>query len=512
MVAIENPEYSRPFDVHIWSDHPEVNQVVDIVWESFPSEVQLELMPTANKKPKSSAKRQMKVVLLDLYVAWKLDPKLNIAIGMGKDYYKAKSRYNELHISSKTPQIVHTLAASGWLDTAKGFYNRVTPSYSKATRIRASEALQKVFEQAGFGVEDIGSQEERECIILKQKEGGESKSIEYEDTELTIAMRQEVRAYTDMLNRHFIDLRSLTTPYIEVKSDKNPQRIPVTQGKHFIRRVFLRGDTSFKCGGRYYGGFWQNIPESKRKAQAKGNSKIEDYRTDIMIDGEATNELDYSNLHIAILAAEAGVDLGDDAYGFAEQLHSDIPRDQQRAFVKAVILAAINARDDKAVRGAVGDKRKGSQFEFSVTSAMVDAVLTAFRERYPGLSDNLGSDAGIRLMNIDSNIASLIVKEFVAIDEPILVVHDSFIVRESQREFLREKMAWATEQVVGQPIKFTVEQSYRTPESIADIPLRGPGAEQGAKLYAEYQLERRSGCIQYHNRLHEWWKQRDNSA
>ncbi|AXI47954.1 hypothetical protein C1J03_19265 [Sulfitobacter sp. SK012] len=30
---IENPWYSRTIDVHTWSDHPEVAQFVDRVWE-----------------------------------------------------------------------------------------------------------------------------------------------------------------------------------------------------------------------------------------------------------------------------------------------------------------------------------------------------------------------------------------------------------------------------------------------------------------------------------------------
>ena len=40
MEEIEDPWHSRPIDVHRWSDHPEVVQFVDRVWDDYlPKEV-----------------------------------------------------------------------------------------------------------------------------------------------------------------------------------------------------------------------------------------------------------------------------------------------------------------------------------------------------------------------------------------------------------------------------------------------------------------------------------------
>jgi hypothetical protein len=40
MTEIEDPWHSRPIDVHKWSDHPEVVQFVDRVWDEYlPEEV-----------------------------------------------------------------------------------------------------------------------------------------------------------------------------------------------------------------------------------------------------------------------------------------------------------------------------------------------------------------------------------------------------------------------------------------------------------------------------------------
>ena len=78
--------YSRPLDVHRWSDHPEVNSFVDKIYSSLPS-------LSGNKQIR---KKHLKVLLLDLYVAWSTDPDLKMAISRDNNAYKAKSRYNEL--------------------------------------------------------------------------------------------------------------------------------------------------------------------------------------------------------------------------------------------------------------------------------------------------------------------------------------------------------------------------------------------------------------------------------
>ena len=69
---------SRPLDVHRWSDHPEVNSFVNRIYEEqihYPGE---------NARIK---KKHLKVVLLDLYVAWSEDPEQSIGVHMSPNAY-----------------------------------------------------------------------------------------------------------------------------------------------------------------------------------------------------------------------------------------------------------------------------------------------------------------------------------------------------------------------------------------------------------------------------------------
>ena len=92
-------EHSRPLDVHRWSEHKEVNKFVDDIYNTY------------FKQKSSIRKKHLKVVLLDLYVAWRDDPTLSIGvISMSPKHYKAgQSRYNSLHIKRTMIEIVKEL-------------------------------------------------------------------------------------------------------------------------------------------------------------------------------------------------------------------------------------------------------------------------------------------------------------------------------------------------------------------------------------------------------------------
>tara|TARA_R110002012_G_scaffold26099_3_gene85407 strand:- start:2350 stop:2607 length:258 start_codon:yes stop_codon:yes gene_type:complete len=82
MATIADPWNSRPIDVHRWSDHPEIVGLVEQVWgEHFPGESK------TGPKPKTTFRHQLRVLLLDLYVAWLEDPELCIGISMSSNYW-----------------------------------------------------------------------------------------------------------------------------------------------------------------------------------------------------------------------------------------------------------------------------------------------------------------------------------------------------------------------------------------------------------------------------------------
>ena len=86
-----DPNHSKPLDVHKWSDHPEINKLVDDLRLQV---VEPALGGKSNNKGKSDPKRQLKVLLMDLYVAWLDDPTLSVGINFNNNAYTVNSRNN----------------------------------------------------------------------------------------------------------------------------------------------------------------------------------------------------------------------------------------------------------------------------------------------------------------------------------------------------------------------------------------------------------------------------------
>ena len=194
-----NPHHSRPLDVHRWSDHPKAKKLRDAVWNQYFKDA----FPEGGKgnRAKSEPKKQFKVLLLDLYVAWLDDPELSIGLGMSNNPYKANTRYNALFISAKIIEVVNQAYNAGLVDKLTG-----TEGARQTTRIRASKLLDNIFKKANLTVFDMTQEcPIKEVIILSNhdyiKDRKKRKQVDYKDTDFESIpeMRQQVQQYNALL-------------------------------------------------------------------------------------------------------------------------------------------------------------------------------------------------------------------------------------------------------------------------------------------------------------------------
>ena len=255
--------HSRILDVHRWSDHPEANLFVDRVFDEY-----LTIEASENKRIK---KKHLKVVLLDLYVAWLDDPELCIAVHMSPTAYSdgtvslgGRNRYNELNIKVSTIDIVHRLHAAELIGLQEGWQDRGGRGF--LTRIWPTDKLIRMFRDAAFGYLDIGYSDERETIILRDEN---KQDVEYDDKPHIRQMCLLVEQYNELLDKTFIDIQSLDTPRIELPDKRQRRRsnrpvfVNITHHDKFVRRIF--NNSSFADGGRFYGGWWQRIDGKHRR-------------------------------------------------------------------------------------------------------------------------------------------------------------------------------------------------------------------------------------------------------
>jgi len=443
--------YSRLLDVHVWSDYPEVNEFINLIYDTYFS--------TQNGK-RSIAKRHIKLVLLDLYVAWLTDPDLCLSVNMTRDFYSRNfgtgtTRYNELNISAKTITVINTLKSDdvGLIGYKRGVEAQEGYGTGFISRIWAEPKLVRMFEKSAFNEFMIYSHHDRETVLLRDKDKND---IPYESTDEIVSQRSLVKHYNELLERTFIDIGSANSPRLEIEKNKGskdpnkPHYVRITHKGKFTYRVF--NNLSWDEGGRFYGGFWQRVGQ--------------DYRNDILINDEETVELDFNSMHPVLAYAKKGVDywkdIGTDPYDLPVAQIND--PDISRHVVKKLILLALNANNDDELFNAFR-----SEFDYSLlgglehkfTNDALGKILDSIKAKHPTIADQIATGAGLELMNLDSKIVEFVIKQFLQTNTPILSVHDSFRVQTSQRDKLARAMKDACAFVTGQ-----TEIKYKQDEPI----------------------------------------------
>ena len=423
--------YSRPLDVHKWSDHPEVNIFINDIWHTYFEEKFSK--SGKGKQPKSSPKIQLKVLLLDLYVARYEDPALLLGVGLSNSFYKANSRYNEIHISALMIDIVRAAYDKGLIGLHLG-----SESAKKTTRIWPTETLAKAFDEAKFGVLSISSYERREAIVLNKEvmdvsNAKKAKPIEYRDSDysMILPMREDLNKYNELLSRTFIDIPTLDLPVIKTayldKGVRKSRKVQIAQYNKFVRRIFYRG--SWKLGGRFHGGWWQQISEEWRKQ--------------IYIEGKGTIEVDFSGLHVNLLYGLRREQPVSDPYSVDLDIVSD--KEELRGYVKSLALMAINASSEAKAFQAFRNEQPNRSKAKCFTNKQLGIMLDAFKEKNHKIKDDLCTDMGVSLMALDGRITSRIINHFTAKNIPILTIHDSYIIEFTKDNEIKKVLDEATQ-------------------------------------------------------------------
>lgn len=401
-----NPyDNSRPFDVHKWSEYP---QLLDAQKHLYP-----ELFKRKNKK----RMKNLRVVILDLYKCHLEDPEKYVAYHRGHDYYKEKSRYNKLHISIRTLLgVINALLKNEYAEGVKGFFDRRSGK-SKLARIRALPKLITFLEhcredniQRPIPAHFICRHPDEEVIILKD---ADKKLKEYEDTDETIRMRKELRDYNALLEKTFIDIDLIGYPE-SIRIDTTNKR---------VRRIFNNG--SFEQGGRFYGGWWQNVKKDLRKRIIMDESE------------KPTIEIDYKAIHINLLYHREGIDYfgtyGQDADPYlVRDITDDNERDIWRNFYKLVLLVCINCDSRVSAKRAIWSKIRSddekNKYPELKNQKQIGEAIKEFEKLHEPIAEHFYSGGGLELQRLDSIIAEKVIKHFVSEKKlPILCIHDSFI-------------------------------------------------------------------------------------
>ena len=433
MLIINTPRkynYSRTLDINLNTDHPAITKLVDAIFKKY-----------FNTKKKDITKKHLKVLLLDLYVAWNTDPKLEINFHMSLNYTSIY-RYNQPYITKKMNDVITVLRNQNVI-----CFQKVSETNYKVTRIWTSSTLESYFKRIRLSIFDIYHL--KETIVLK---GVEKKALNYKVTNKIKDMRKVLKKYNEILTQCFIDIPFLEKTYLEYKGRKHY----IDHHSKFVRRIFSKG--SFDKGGKFSGGWWQLISEKQRE--------------NILIDDRETIEIDYKSLHPVLAYAQKGIDFwkitNTTKYSCFNDSY-DVPtfgikdKEDSRAVVKLLFLTALNSKNEKECFEAFRNQWNYEEHSYQgfFTDIFLRELLDSIRDRHYQIDDLFCSGIGIDIEKWESDIVEYIISDFTERNIPILYVHDSFIIWKEQVDLLVNNMntaiKWIAEDIV-ENVKLAYDQ------------------------------------------------------
>ena len=324
------------------------------------------------------------------------------SIQKNKNFYSALQQYRDPYLTYRMAiQAFEGLQKLDLIEVTKnGFYDRIKME-SNLTRYRATPKLSEMLNELdGHPLIDLPPNLDSNTILLRKKIDGRNMLIPYEEDKDTEQWRVNLKEINSCFSRHMIDLR-IKDSEVEALQERllsDSKKEPIDLNKKVLVRIFI--NSSFGEGGRFYRGWWQNVPS--------------EYRPFITINSKYTQEHDYSQLNPNMIYSLYNHELG------SEDAYSRVLGPEHRDVVKQAFNAMFQRNKP------LESKPKGINIdEIGMTwKELRQAILNAHKP----IKDLFFTGLGNKLQFIDSVIAEKIMLQFAKMDYPTLPIHDSFIM------------------------------------------------------------------------------------
>ena len=405
------------------------------------------------------------------------------------------------HLLNADPAYVETMGGNKNPETKAGYYTRLRATKRLVDELEAclivkddtSDGLAMVVRPHSLFHDRLYSVVELPIIRLKPKKEKKRKNEEKNDGDpkdflplpdspCVARMESNLARYNDFLRDHWVDLLIPDDEFLALqrRSKGDPDRYFGDPGrpidldlfvKRRLHRVFNNG--TLDHGGRFYGGWWQNIPKR--------------YRARITINWAPTVEIDYSSMHPNMLYAMEGKTAPKDCYaldGFPEN---------DRDLLKTTFQKLLNA--EGRIQPPLSDKLpEGWNW---------NDILDGLQSLHEPISKYFGKGKGIELQRLDSDIAEQVILRMMEHRTLALPVHDSFIVHFTRVDLLQQVMREVYIEQVGKETGFKVKTewleraipakayelnavgAYNIEDTIADL-SKGPEYEKYRRRYKDF--------------------------
>ena len=403
----KNPlDNSRKLDIWIWSNKPEISATANFIFTLL----QNKLKPRLKEFKLPRIKNHLKVILTDLYVVHKEDPKKYLAFSRNKADYVPGKRFKKIFLNPKyVAFLTDFLAKEGFIKFHKGYHFE---GYGRLSRMKATAKLLRHFRNNRTA--DDGIILSRKPGVILRNEKKQDVSFDTDTLEVKTLMRNVWK-----VNQH-LKKHEITLDTTKISPETLREYVPeISASNSKYTRIF--NNSSFDFGGRWFCHWTQNIKKYLRQY--------------ILIDGKETVELDYGCLHITMLYALEKIPIpAGDLYNIAGI------SSEHREIIKKSFNIILNCSNKKEAMQAIEMDRRKIERKNGIISPMPKYIYSCISETHDALKKYFCTGFGTRLQRLDSSLAEKIFLELNSQNICVLCIHDSFIVNLEYKDVLYKSM------------------------------------------------------------------------
>ena len=341
-------------------------------------------------------------LLIDLWKKHHTHPDNHSSMQKNKNFYSALKQYRDPQLTYR--MAIHAFDGLQKLDlikiTGEGKYDP-RKMEGKLTRYKAIGHLVEMLQELeGHPAITLKPNIDVQTILLRDKVDGRRQIVPYDEDKDTEQWRINLKKINNCFSKHILDLR-IKDKDVEILQERlllDDDKEPVDLTHKILVRIFT--NNSFKEGGRFYRGWWQNVPS--------------EYRPFITIDSKATSEHDYSQLNPNMIYSLYNHELG------SEDAYSRVLGPEHRDVIKQAFNAMFQAKTEL--------KNKPNNINIDKIEMTWKELKEKILKAHKPIKDLFFTGLGNKLQFEDSIIAESIMLQFAKMDAPALPIHDSFIM------------------------------------------------------------------------------------
>ena len=344
----------------------------------------------------------VRYLLIDLWKKHHTHQDNESLMQLNRNFYSALKQYRDPQLTYR--MAIHAFDGLQKLDlikiTGEGKYDP-RKMEGKLTRYKAIGHLVEMLQELeGHPAITLKPNIDVQTILLRDKVDGRRQIVPYDEDKDTEQWRINLKKINNCFSKHILDLR-IKDKDVEILQERlllDDDKEPVDLTHKILVRIFT--NNSFKEGGRFYRGWWQNVPS--------------EYRPFITIDSKATSEHDYSQLNPNMIYSLYNHELG------SEDAYSRVLGPEHRDVIKQAFNAMFQAKTEL--------KNKPNNINIDKIEMTWKELKEKILKAHKPIKDLFFTGLGNKLQFEDSIIAESIMLQFAKMDAPALPIHDSFIM------------------------------------------------------------------------------------